>query len=228
MGRLLEALRADAEPVATPTTSATLLRVLPEESQSRKSRKVGESAHLPAPAGSVAKSQESQTLPVDSSVVRARLLECAESLGADPSLIRGLPEVDLAAYAGVPDHLLRGFVALMMDTADRTAGRVPAGHTAPMHCQLCGPVWTHPDIAEVLPVVGGWPRALGCSWCFIRNAGGYIPRPRVTCDDCPRFTPDTINPKAGMGVCGAGKGMYWAMQRHTCSNHSTRKCHEEA
>ncbi|MBB6246183.1 hypothetical protein [Rhodanobacter sp. A1T4] len=68
---------------------------------------------------------------------------------------------------------------MQRDTDDRHAGRVPAGDTAAMHCELCGPVWIHPSIAEVLPVVDHWPRALGCPWCFVRKAGGYIPRPSV-------------------------------------------------
>jgi hypothetical protein len=46
-----------------------------------------------------------------------------------------------------------------------------------MHCQQCGPVWIHPDIVAALPMVNGWPRALGCPWCFVRKAGGPIPRP---------------------------------------------------
>ncbi|TAL88471.1 MAG: hypothetical protein EPN69_16270 [Rhodanobacter sp.] len=173
-------------------------------------------------------SQESQGARLDTAAVRARLLECAERLGGDPLLIRSLSEADLVAYAGAPDHLLLDFVELMMDTADRDAGRVPAGHTLPMHCARCGLVWVHPSMAAALPVVGGWPRALGCPWCHVRRAGGYIPRPPVACSGCRHFTQDTLNPEAGMGVCGAGKGMHYPLARHVCGNHSTRKPHEEA
>jgi hypothetical protein len=105
---------------------------------------------------------------------------------------------------------------MQRDIDDRHAGRVPAGDTARMLCRGCGPVWIHPDIAAVLPVVDGWPRALGCPWCFVRKAGGFIPRPSVTCESCRHFNPDTINPTAGMGACGAGKGMHYPMQRHGC------------
>ena len=66
--------------------------------------------------------------------------------------------------------------AMQHDTAERRAGRVPAGDTARMLCNGCGPVWIHPTIADVLPVVGGWPRALGCPWYFVRRAGGFVPR----------------------------------------------------
>ena len=106
--------------------------------------------------------------------------------------------------------------SMQADTADRHAGRVPAGDTARMLCARCGPVWIHPDIAEVLPVVDGWPRALGCPWCFVRKAGGHIPRPPVTCEGCQHFTPDTINPPAGMGTCSAGKGSHYPAQQHRC------------
>lgn len=222
MGRLLEALRAAVEPVATPATSATLLRVAPEVSQSRKSRRGGESDNPPSLAGCVAESQESQSVPVDSAAVRARLLACVERLGGDPVMVRRLPEVDLVAYVGAPDHLLRGFVESMMDTADREAGRVPAGHTAPMHCARCGPVWAHPSMAAALPMVAGWPRALGCPWCHVRKAGGYIPRPVVSCEGCRHFVPDTVNPEAGMGACAIGKGAHYAMQRHGCGDFRTR------
>lgn len=178
MGRLLEALRAEVEPAATLATTATFSGRVSEASQSRKSRKGAEPESAQLPAARVAQSQESQPVPVDTPAIRFRLLRHAESLGVDPALIRRLPEVDLIGYAGAPDHLLRDFVELTMDSADRQAGRVPWGHTAPIHCTHCGPVWAHPSIAAALPMVGGWPRAAGCPWCHVRKAGGYIPRPR--------------------------------------------------
>lgn len=201
MGRLLEALRAEVEPAATPATSATVLRAAPEVSQSRKSRR-GE--------------------PVDSAAVRARLLACVEKLGGDPAIVRRLAEVDLIAYAGGRDHLLRGFVELMMDSADREAGQVPAGHRAPIHCAHCGPVWAHPSMAAALPMVAGWPRALGCPWCHLRKAGGYIPRPVVSCEGCRHFTADAVNPDAGVGACAIGRGTHYPMQRHGCGDFRTR------
>ena len=118
---------------------------------------------------------------------------------------------------GLDDRQRVAYLSMLADTADRHAGRVPEADTAAMHCQHCGPVWTHPDIAACLPVVAGWPRALGCPWCFVRKAGGYIPRPSITCGDCQHFTPDTINPPAGMGTCASGHGMHCPMQRHACT-----------
>lgn len=106
------------------------------------------------------------------------------------------------------------------DTATRWAGKVPLDETAPIYCTQCGPVWTHPAVAAVLPVVDGWPRALGCPWCFIRKAGGYVPRPLVTCDTCASFQPDTVNPGAGMGTCACG--MYYPMQPHRCDRYQPK------
>lgn len=160
--------------------------------------------------------------------LRAHLLALATAGGIDAAHVHRLHDLHIAACAGLDARQLADYLAMLTDTADRHAGRVPLDDTAPMHCEGCGPVWIHPSIAAVLPVVDGWPRALGCPWCFVRKAGGYIPRPPVTCEDCRHFTPDTINPPAGMGVCGAGKGMHWPMQRHACADHSMRKLYDEA
>ena len=35
------------------------------------------------------------------------------------------------------------------------------------------------------------------------------------------FIPDTINPPAGMGTCGTGRGMHYPMQRHACAMFAT-------
>lgn len=43
------------------------------------------------------------------------------------------------------------------------------------------------------------------------------PCPPVTCGDCQHFTPDTINPPAGMGSCGSGHGIHYPMQRRVCA-----------
>ena len=148
---------------------------------------------------------------------RARLLTLAAAECMDTTTIHRLHDLDVAACIGLDAHQLADYLAMLADTADRHAGRVPAGDTAAIHCEQCGSVWIHPTIAEVLPVVDGWPRALGCPWCFVRKAGGYIPRPPVTCSDCAYYRPDTVNPDAGMGTCGAGKGTHYPMARHTCA-----------
>jgi hypothetical protein len=151
--------------------------------------------------------------------LRAHLLALAAAEGMDVDHVHRLHDADVAACIGLDVRQLADYLAMLADTADRHAGRVPLDDTAAIHCEQCGPVWIHPTIAEVLPVVDGWPRALGCPWCFVRKTGGYIPRPSVTCEGCRHFTPDTINPAAGMGTCGAGKGMHWPMARHTCADH---------
>ncbi|MGA0585600.1 hypothetical protein ACO2Q2_00435 [Dyella sp. KRB-257] len=160
---------------------------------------------------------------------RAFLLAMAARLDVEAATVECMPLAELEATAqqaadvlaingpAITRRFLESYLMAWRDTLDRQAGRVPAGHTAPMHCAHCGPVWAHPGMAAALPMVGGWPRALGCPWCFVRQAGGYIPRPRVTCEGCAHFTPDTINPEAGMGTCGAGNGSHYPMQRHVCA-----------
>ncbi|MBS0213189.1 MAG: hypothetical protein JSR26_08445 [Proteobacteria bacterium] len=156
----------------------------------------------------------------DRNRMRAALLALADGLHLDRALVHRLTSVDLADCAGFPADALRGYLLALDDSATRHAGKVPEGETAPIYCQHCGPVWTHPDVAAVLPVVDGWPRALGCRWCFIRKAGGYIPRPLVTCDTCASFQPDTVNPGAGMGTCACG--MHYPMQPHRCEQYQPK------
>lgn len=160
--------------------------------------------------------------------IRAHLLALAAAEGIDAAHVHRLHDPDVFACVGLDAPQLASYLAMLADTADRNAGRAPAGDTSAVHCEQCGPVWTHPDIAAVLPVVDGWPRALGCPWCFVRKACGYIPRPPVTCKDCRHFTSDAINPSGGMGRCNVGGGMYYPTTEHACGNHITRKSHGKA
>jgi len=159
-----------------------------------------------------------EPLPDALKPLRAHLLALAAGVGIDVALVRRLDDADVAACIGLDVRQLADYVSMLSGTADRHAGRVPLDDTAAIYCEQCGPIWIHPTIAEVLPVVDGWPRALGCPWCFVRKAGGYIPRPPVACDGCRHFTPDTISPAAGIGACGAGKGTHYPMQRRGCSH----------
>lgn len=145
--------------------------------------------------------------------MRAALLALADGLGLDRAIAHRLTVADLADCAGFPSDALRVYLLALDDTATRQAGRVPLDDTAAIHCERCGPVYVHPGIAAVLPVVNG------CPWCFIRKAGGYIPRPRVACDTCARFQTDTLNPVAGMGICASGHGMHYPMQQHGCGDY---------
>lgn len=150
--------------------------------------------------------------------IRARLLELAAAAYMDAAPVRALPEPFLRDCGDMADGALQALLSMLHDDADRRAGRVPKGDTAAALCQHCGPVWLHPSIVAVLPVIDGWPRALGCPWCFIRKVGLYIPRPPVTCARCRHYMPDAINPGQGMGRCAieACADTTWP--------HQTRKC----
>ena len=149
--------------------------------------------------------------------IRARLLALAAAEWIDAAHVHRLHHADLADCVGLDERQQLTFLHLLDCTRTRHAGRVPLDDTAAIYCHHCGPVWMHPDIAAALPVVGVWPRALGCPWCFVRKAVGYIPRPSVVCGDCQHFSPDALNVTAGMGDCTGGHGMHWAGERHTCA-----------
>ncbi len=115
--------------------------------------------------------------------LRAHLLVLAAAAQVDPHHVHRMLDPEVADYAGRSDEQMTACLHMMADTADRNVGRVPAGDTAAMHCIHCGPVYIHPDIAAVLPVVDGLPRGLGCPWCFVRKAGGSVPRPALSTGD---------------------------------------------
>ena len=150
--------------------------------------------------------------------VRALLLALADAQGIDPALVHRLDDEDIVTCLPLDERQLRTFLEMLHATATRRAGKVPPDDTAVIWCERCGPVWTQPSIASVLPVADGWPRALGCPWCFMRQAGTFVPRPPITCESCRHFQPDTINPGAGMGVCAEGHGRHRLMQSHRCDH----------
>jgi hypothetical protein len=154
--------------------------------------------------------------------LRAHLLVLAEQNGFDLAHVHRLHDLDVIGCDGLNDAQLVTYLELLDDTATRWAGKVSAGHDAAILCHHCGPVLVHPGMAAVLPVVAGWPRAAGCPWCFVRKAGGHIPRPRVTCETCSHFQPDTINPAASAGGCASGHGKHYPMLRHGCSDFAPR------
>lgn len=136
--------------------------------------------------------------------LRARLTRIAEVEGIDSAIVRDLPDDDVPDCAGQSHDTLRAYVLALHDTAERMAGRVPKDETTAALCRRCGPVWIHPSVAAVAPLLMGWPRLLGCPWCHVHHAGKYVPRPGVTCNTCQHFTRNTINPEGGMGTCTAG------------------------
>lgn len=190
----------------------------------------GDRLHVDAPTGAVTPELRQRITSNKAELIdlagrqatRTRLLELVDRLGIDPAHVHLLPLLDVLAFDGLGDEQLRAYLSMLDDTATRQAGKVPAGHDAAILCHRCGPVLVHPGMAAVLPVVNGWPRALGCPWCFIRKAGGAIPRPRVTCASCACYRPDTINPAEAGGGCSSGHGTRYPMQRHGCGNFTPR------
>lgn len=121
----------------------------------------------------------SENIAVDPAAIRGRLLALAESEYRDPALAHALPASFLRDCDGMDTAAMRAMLSMLADDADRRALRRPKDDTAAILCRKCGPVWIHPSIAAVLPVVDGWPRALGCPWCFIHPKEGMaIPRPK--------------------------------------------------
>lgn len=148
--------------------------------------------------------------------LRLALLVLADRHGFDPAPIHRLHNLDVAACARLDDSQLLTYLELLNDSATRWEGKKPAGHDAAIHCRGCGPVWVHPSVAAVLPVVDGWPRALGCPWCAIRKAGAYFPRPPTQCAGCSNYRPGQVNPEAALGQCAKGRGSRYPMQKHAC------------
>jgi len=141
--------------------------------------------------------------------------------------IRGeaLPDSLLSAHDGTYDDLaaltdehLSGYVAMLAESDLRERGDAPPDDTARALCRHCGPVWIHPDIARVAPVIDGWPRLIGCPWCHVRNRR-ELPRPLVVCGDCQNFIRDTVSSRDGMGSCGAGCNAErpWPRVQHACA-----------
>lgn len=62
--------------------------------------------------------------------------------------------------------------------------------------------------------------AADIAW-LARREREVVAKPVVTrsmCCDCQHFTPDPINPPAGMGICGKGYGMWHAGAKRNCAD----------
>lgn len=212
MGRLLDALRVENRGLANSAKTANKGSEDCKDSRIREIRKGTEPNQ--AADGSDQISVE-HSLP-EILAARAQLIAVAHTAGIPPALVHAVPESDLVAYASLPVHLVAGYLEALSDTVTRHAGHTPAGDTAPAFCLRCGPVWLHPGLAAALPVVGGWVRALGCPWCFVRKAGGHVPRPAVSCADCQHFLPHPRDPSVGMGACAGGYEARYPMEKHNC------------
>jgi len=119
--------------------------------------------------------------------LRGHLGRLANAEGIDRQLIAGLQLFDVAACAGLPVEILRTYIRALRDSDLRRQGKVPPDETAAAMCRLCGPVWLHPAVASVAPIVDGWPRVLGCPWCHLRERT-LVPRPPIAHEN--RASPD--------------------------------------
>lgn len=109
--------------------------------------------------------------------MRAVLEQLARAEGIAAELVHRLSADDVAACAGFSSDALRAYVRVLRDGELRAQGQVPPDETATAQCVRCGPVFIAPEVAAVLPRIGGTPTAAGCPWCHNRKAGRPIPRP---------------------------------------------------
>jgi len=140
--------------------------------------------------------------------MRAKLLRLAAAEKVDAAHVHRLHADDVAAYAGEPDETLRACLRALARGAAMDSGTVPVEYTQRASCEGCGPVWLWPTCPPVVQA---------CPWCFRRKAGKAFPSPHILCGDCRHYLPDPLNPAAGVGACGIGKGpANWPMKRHRC------------
>lgn len=218
--------------VADILREAGFVPVVPEPSRKAGTPESKAASHVPvAPAVPIEKCKgvNEPAKPGTPDTIRARLFELAAIEYRDPALVLALSASFLRDCGEMGDDALRALLSMLADDADRQAGRVPKGDTSAILCRNCGPVFVHPSIAAVLPVVNGWPRALGCPWCFVHPPEGMqTPRPHVTCATCQHYQPDSVNPGAGMGRCLAGvPGMTWPNQSRKCKAFKPREAPHE-
>lgn len=190
MGALADLLK-QPQRAATPATIAT------QSSAGVRSR-----------GAAVAESQESQESQAGAPDIRAHLLALADADDIAAAVIHRLRAGDVAACPGLPDETLLAYLRALERGTVMDTGIAPEGYTQAAHCQGCGPVWLWQ---------GAPARVLACPWCFRRNAGRALPRPPVKCGDCRHYSPDPLNPLAGIGRCGLGAGRaLWPMKPHRC------------
>lgn len=188
--------------VADILRGAGLVPIVPELSRQARTPESKSASRVPAvPLVPVEKCKgEAETTKASNpDTIRDRLLLLSAAEYRDPSLVRALSEAFLRDCDGMGDDALRALLSMLADGEERRALRRPKDDTAAILCRKCGPVWIHPAIASVLPVVDGWPRALGCPWCFIHPATGMtIPRPYAT-DAQSRHPPPSATPAQHLG-----------------------------
>lgn len=236
MSLLSELLESEVshDTAATPATFATqgaqVEQCTPESSKRSKSSKAPvlqgdtpaisaipaipepECTGLPAPNS---KNSKNSKAPDAKDETATRLLAVAKRERFDEQLVHDLTADELAELADFDDDTLGAHLQVLEDTARREAGRLPRGHRGAIVCRHCGPVYVDNDVARVLPVINGWPTAIGCPWCHVPNR--QFPRPTVQSVTCKHWQPGEGSSYAG-GACKCGT--FYPKQRHRCEQYA--------
>jgi hypothetical protein len=132
--------------------------------------------------------------------LRARLADLADSETISRAVADAVPDNELTDLGSLSDDTLRAYLRALRDADLRARGQCPPDESARAMCAKCGPVWVHPCVAAVAPMVDNWARVLGCPWCHLKNRRS-IPRPSVACGTCQQFKRDPMNSPGGLGSC---------------------------
>jgi hypothetical protein len=103
--------------------------------------------------------------------MRTHLLALAVDEGMDTGLVHNLPDKEVAGCAGHGDMTLRAYLGALQARTFLDRGIVPSAWGEPVTatCEGCGPVLLWPECP---------PMVKACPWCFRREAGKPIARPR--------------------------------------------------
>ena len=100
-------------------------------------------------------------------IQRRRVVSAIRAEGL-PDHIAVRSDATAEQLAGLDAETLRAYVRSLAISAEREAGRIPAGWRYVGYCDGCGPVWLWKPI-----------KAIACPWCWNRVAGRPVPRPAV-------------------------------------------------
>lgn len=187
MGRLLEALRADAgmAPPAIPAIPA--IREPHPVELGAKDSGIARIAEGPRPT--VERGSSACAAEQAGRLLAALRAECL------PDSLLSRDDAEPWQLAALDGAGVRAYARALSRSAEMDAGTIPEDYTQAALCEGCGPVW----LWEGAP-----SRAKGCPWCFRRKAGRTFARPPVACGDCLHFGRDAVHPAAGIGACALG------------------------